>query len=850
MVVVTCNGSITGAVTSCILIVCDAVDVLPQSSVAVHVLVTLYEPAHAPFVVTSAKVSVNALPHASVAVAVANTGVAGQSMVVVAGNGSITGAVTSCTLIVCDAVDVLPQSSVAVHVLVTLYEPAHAPFVVTSAKVSVNALPHASVAVAVANTGVAGQSMVVVAGNGSITGAVTSCTLIVCDAVDVLPQSSVAVHVLVTLYEPAHAPFVVTSAKVSVNALPHASVAVAVANTGVAGQSMVVVAGNGSITGAVTSCTLIVCDAVDVLPQSSVAVHVLVTLYEPAHAPFVVTSAKVSVNALPHASVAVAVANTGVAGQSMVVVAGNGSITGAVTSCTLIVCDAVDVLPQSSVAVHVLVTLYEPAHAPFVVTSAKVSVNALPHASVAVAVANTGVAGQSMVVVAGNGSITGAVTSCTLIVCDAVDVLPQSSVAVHVLVTLYEPAHAPFVVTSAKVSVNALPHASVAVAVANTGVAGQSMVVVAGNGSITGAVTSCTLIVCDAVDVLPQSSVAVHVLVTLYEPAHAPFVVTSAKVSVNALPHASVAVAVANTGVAGQSMVVVAGNGSITGAVTSCTLIVCDAVDVLPQSSVAVHVLVTLYEPAHAPFVVTSAKVSVNALPHASVAVAVANTGVAGQSMVVVAGNGSITGAVTSCTLIVCDAVDVLPQSSVAVHVLVTLYEPAHAPFVVTSAKVSVNALPHASVAVAVANTGVAGQSMVVVAGNGSITGAVTSCTLIVCDAVDVLPQSSVAVHVLVTLYEPAHAPFVVTSAKVSVNALPHASVAVAVANTGVAGQSMVVVAGNGSITGAVTSCTLIVCDAVDVLPQSSVAVHVLVTLYEPAHAPFVVTSAKVSVNA
>lgn len=38
--------------------------------------------------------------------------------------------------------------------------------------------------------------------------------------------------------------------------------------------------------------------------------------------------------------------------------------------------------------------------------------------------------------------------------------------------------------------------------------------------------------------------------------------------------------------------------------------------------------------------------------------------------------------------------------------------------------------LPHASVAVAVAKDGVAGQLMVDGAGNGSITGAVTSCTV------------------------------------------------------------------------------------------------------------------------
>ena len=100
--------------------VCKAVDEVPHASVAVHVRVTLYDPVQAPLVVTSTEVNVNALPHASVAVATANTGVAGQLIVVGAGNAPITGAVTSCTLIVCKAVDVFPHASVAVHVLVTL----------------------------------------------------------------------------------------------------------------------------------------------------------------------------------------------------------------------------------------------------------------------------------------------------------------------------------------------------------------------------------------------------------------------------------------------------------------------------------------------------------------------------------------------------------------------------------------------------------------------------------------------------------------------------------------------------------------------------------------------------------
>ena len=75
--------------------VCDAVDTFPHASVAVHVRVTLYDPAHPPGVVTSADVSVNALPQPSVAVANANTGVAGQFIVLVAGSDEMTGASTS-----------------------------------------------------------------------------------------------------------------------------------------------------------------------------------------------------------------------------------------------------------------------------------------------------------------------------------------------------------------------------------------------------------------------------------------------------------------------------------------------------------------------------------------------------------------------------------------------------------------------------------------------------------------------------------------------------------------------------------------------------------------------------------
>ena len=74
-------------------------------------------------------------------------------------------------------------------------------------------------------------------------------------------------------------------------------------------------------------------------------------------------------------------------------------------------------------------------------------------------------------------------------------------------------------------------------------------------------------------------------------------------------------------------------------------------------------------------------------------------------------------------------AVEALLQASVAVQVRVMLYDPAQLPFVVTSAKVSMNALPHSSLAVTMAKFGVAGQFIVVGAGKAAITGAVISWT-------------------------------------------------------------------------------------------------------------------------
>ena len=111
---------------------------------------------------------------------------------------------------------------------------------------------------------------------------------------------------------------------------------------------------------------------------------------------------------------------------------------------------------------------------------------------------------------------------------------------------------------------------------------------------------------------------------------------------------------------------------------------------------------------------------------------------------------------------------------------------------------------------------------MVLGPGRAAKVGAWVSATLMTCDAVAVLPQSSIAVHVRVQTT--GHVPEL-ESLKVSVTLVSHVSEAVVVAKTGVAGHWIVLGAGTAAITGGVVSCTETVATAVDELPHASVAV-------------------------
>jgi len=89
--------------------------------------------------------------------------------------------------------------------------------------------------------------------------------------------------------------------------------------------------------------------------------------------------------------------------------------------------------------------------------------------------------------------------------------------------------------------------------------------------------------------------------------------------------------------------------------------------------------------------------------------------------------------------------------------------------------------------------------------------GDVLSITVIDRTQVLELPQSSVAVQVLVTVYVPSHVPAVVTSDIVIVTVASQASVAVGAIHTGTAGQLIGEVCVAHVIVGGVLSVTLIV---------------------------------------
>jgi hypothetical protein len=174
------------------------------------------------------------------------------------------------------------------------------------------------------------------------------------------------------------------------------------------------------------------------------------------------------------------------------------------------------------------------------------------------------------------------------------------------------------------------------------------------------------------------------------------------------------------------------------------TVIVLLHVDELPQASVARHVRVHTVGQVPEEVVLTTVGVKVPLQP--SLAVGVAHERGAGQSIVVAAGHVML-GAVMSRTVMVLLQVAVLPQSSVAFQVRVHTVGQVPADTVLTTVMSTVAS--QASLAVAVPQDGLDGQSMVVASGQ-EMTGGVLSITVTDWLQVDALPQASVAVQVRV----------------------------------------------------------------------------------------------------
>ena len=268
-------------------------------------------------------------------------------------------------------------------------------------------------------------------------------------------------------------------------------------------------------------------------------------------------------------------------------------------------------------------------------------------------------------------------------------------------------------------------------------------------------------------------------------------------------------------------------------------------VAVLPHSSAAVNITVTDAEQSSAIAVkllvhVTAEQLSVADAPpfEASHAFNSAMFPEPLHSTVILEAATEITGGVTSSTVIVCDAVAVFPHASIAVHVLVISYAPAHARAIFESENVKFTVPPQLSVAVGSAKTGTAGHSIVVGPGTTEMTGGTVSFTVIVCKTELVLEQASVNVQVRTIVNEFTQLPGVTVSTPATVIVPAQLSVAVSeiIAGTSEA-QVALTFAGAAGATGAVESWTVNVAEVVDALPHASVAVKITVTAVEQSFA-------------
>ena len=316
--------------------------------------------------------------------------------------------------------------------------------------------------------------------------------------------------------------------------------------------------------------------------------------------------------------------------------------------------------------------------------------------------------------------------------------LPQTSVAVQTLVYVVEQLSEETL--SIKVMFRLL-QSSIASGSSNITVSAHSPVLSSGTLVNCGAVVSTCVTVADAVEAFPQPSEIVQVRTVFIMQ---PEVSTTSEKTVAVVLQLSVAVGDANVGAVPQSIVTSAGTPAITGAVVSVAVMVWEAEELLPQASVASHTRVQVITQ---PSSTVSTLASVTSL-QLSVNCGSPNTGVSSQEIAPSAGTKVNSGASTSTAVICCMAVTVNPQSSVAVQTLVQIISQLSPAELSTKVMLGTEQL---STAVARPNTSESVQAMVNGAGTKSNIGAVVSKQVMVCVAIETLPQSSVTYQVRVT---------------------------------------------------------------------------------------------------
>jgi hypothetical protein len=396
---------ITGGVRSLVhVMVLAAVAVLPHASLAVNVLVCVNEQ---PLLDTVPSIDDSvAVLHASVAVAVPRAALISdaeglQPSVVVVPPVVITGEVRSLVhVMVLENVEVLPHPSTAVNVLVCVW--VHDPVTGLSFEVTVG-IPQASVALALPKAAFIADEVglhprvdpVPVA---VIVGAVTSDVHVtILEVVEVLPQPSVAVNNLVCdLEQPL---LVIAPSLCATVGVPQASVALAFPNAAAMSEptglhprvSVVPVA---VMVGGIRSVIQVtVLDAVEVLPQASTAVNVLVCVN--VHVEVEIVPSVCDIVGVPHASVAAALPNAALiaddeglhpSDELLYVPVNTGAVTSAVHVTVL---PTLDVLPHASVAINLLnCDLLQPV---LLTAPSLWVIVGIPHASVAVAVPSAAV---------------------------------------------------------------------------------------------------------------------------------------------------------------------------------------------------------------------------------------------------------------------------------------------------------------------------------------------------------------------------------------------------------------------------------------------------------------------------